>query len=483
MIAGQVYEATQPSGVDSLGKVPAHWAVKRLRRVATVRNSNVDKLTKRGEERVRLCNYTDVYKRPLIRADDPFMEATATKDEIDAFRLRVGDVIITKDSEDWQDIGVPAYVASTADDLVCGYHLTVLRSRSDAIVGRFLYWLLRATELRREFSIAARGVTRYGLTLVGMKNIPILVPPPDEQAAIVRFLDHSVGRLDRAIAAKRRVVRLLEEQKRAAIHRAVTSGLDPSAPMKDSGAPWPGEVPERWKKIRLGSVARVGNGSTPSRGKPYYWKNGTIPWLNSSVANQDEVESSDQFVTSAALAECHLPMIRAGSLLMAITGQGKTRGKVTRVLFDTTVNQHLAFIDLRVPDLRVAFVQQVLAAQYNDLRRMSDDSGSTKGAITCADIRSIRIFAPLDVEEQDEIVASIDRDTSHLQRMMREIEEEIVLFEEYRTALISEVVTGKRDVRAAAAALPEAPPPADDPLDFDAGEDDLEEALMEEAPD
>ena len=178
MIAGRAYEGTKPSEVDWLGEIPAHWDVKRLRSIASVRNSNVDKLTKRGEERVRLCNYTDVYKRSVIRADDSFMEATATMNEIEAFRLRVDDVIITKDSEDWQDIGVPAYVASTADDLVCGYHLTMLRPRSEIITGRFLYWLLRSAGLRREFSIAARGVTRYGLTLTSMKSVPALVPRP-----------------------------------------------------------------------------------------------------------------------------------------------------------------------------------------------------------------------------------------------------------------------------------------------------------------
>lgn len=91
------YEAMQSSEVASFAYIPNHWGVKRLRSVVTVRNSNVDKLTKRGEVRVRLCNYTDVYKRSIIRSDDRFMEATATEDEIRTFRLRAGDVIITKD--------------------------------------------------------------------------------------------------------------------------------------------------------------------------------------------------------------------------------------------------------------------------------------------------------------------------------------------------------------------------------------------------
>lgn len=109
-------------------------------------------------------------------------------------------------------------------------------------------------------------------------DLPLI--PLQEQAAIARFLTWATNRLDRAIGAKRRIIALLNEQKQAIIHRAVTHGLDPSVPMKDSGIPWLGKIPENWELWRISRFARVGNGSTPSRAKPAYWNGGTYPWLN-----------------------------------------------------------------------------------------------------------------------------------------------------------------------------------------------------------
>ena len=117
------YPRTKPSGVEWLGDVPEHWEVKRLKTSATCWVSNVDKVPAEDELPVRLCNYTDVYYHDHITPDMELMETTATADEIRRFGLRVGDVVITKDSEEWSDIAVPALVKKTTPDLVCGYHL------------------------------------------------------------------------------------------------------------------------------------------------------------------------------------------------------------------------------------------------------------------------------------------------------------------------------------------------------------------------
>ena len=112
------YPTMKDSGNDWLGAVPQHWEVRRLRTIAELRVSNVDKHTKDNETPVRLCNYVDVYKNDRISEDIEFMQATATPDEIERFRLDADDVLITKDSETWDDIGVPALVTYSADDLI-----------------------------------------------------------------------------------------------------------------------------------------------------------------------------------------------------------------------------------------------------------------------------------------------------------------------------------------------------------------------------
>jgi type I restriction enzyme S subunit len=249
------YGEYKASGLPWLGQLPAHWEVRRVRHACEMRVSNVDKHTRLGETPVRLCNYVDVYKNDRITSVTRFMSATATEDERLRFQLRRGDVLITKDSEQWNDIGVPALVQHEAPDLVCGYHLAILRSRS-GLIGPFLHRALDSHFISAQFHVEANGVTRYGLSHGAILSVAIPLPPPDEQAAIVRFLDWANGRLERAIRAKRKVIALLNEQKQAIIHRAVTRGLDPSVPLKDSGVPWLGEIPAHWEVRRIKYLLR-----------------------------------------------------------------------------------------------------------------------------------------------------------------------------------------------------------------------------------
>ena len=128
------YPAYKPSAVPWLGDMPAHWQVRRLGTIADMRVSNVDKHAREDEFPVRLCNYVDVYKNDRITPIMPFMTATASRDEIERFSLETGDVLITKDSETWDDIGVPALVVESAIDLVSGYHLALLRPFKEILV-------------------------------------------------------------------------------------------------------------------------------------------------------------------------------------------------------------------------------------------------------------------------------------------------------------------------------------------------------------
>ena len=196
------------------GDVPERWGLMRLRTLVEMRVSNVDKHTSENEIAVRLCNYVDVYKNDHISRDMPFMRATASKEEIDRFRLHKHDVLITKDSETWNDIGVPALVTEPADDLISGYHLALLRPKRD-ILGPFLFRTLQGRGIAHQFHIAANGVTRYGLTHNGIQSVVLPVPPLDEQVAIVRYLDDADHRIRAYVSAKERLITLLEEERQA----------------------------------------------------------------------------------------------------------------------------------------------------------------------------------------------------------------------------------------------------------------------------
>jgi type I restriction enzyme S subunit len=175
--------------------------------------------------------------------------------------------------------------------------------------------------------------------------------------------------------------------------------------------------------------------------------NGHFPWLNSSQVNRGFIDSADQFVSSLALRECHLPILKKGTLLVAITGQGKTRGTAALLDIEATINQHLAFIDIRNPIASVEYLQRIFSASYKVLRSISDASGSTKGALTCDDIKKFKVPLP-PINEQDQILLDTKITTNAIDQAITRAEHEIELMREYRTRLISDAVTGQVDVRA-----------------------------------
>ncbi len=213
------------SYLDWTTDLPEGWQLRPLWTVAEIRISSVDKKEAEGEKPVRLCNYTDVYNNEFIDPSMDFMRATASDREIAQFGLCAGDVLITKDSESWEDIGVPALVTEGADDLVCGYHLALLRPKVEVVLGRFLLRSLRARQIQVQLEIAAKGMTRFGLPKLDIGKTVVPVPPLSEQHRITAFLDVECRKLDELTVATTRTIELLQERRAALISAAVTGDV------------------------------------------------------------------------------------------------------------------------------------------------------------------------------------------------------------------------------------------------------------------
>ncbi|HEX5958367.1 MAG TPA: hypothetical protein VFY92_06895, partial [Hyphomicrobiaceae bacterium] len=168
------YPSYRPSGADWLGNIPSHWGIGRLKFAATARTSNVDKHIKDDELPVELCNYVDVYNNDFITSELTFMKATATAPEIERFEVRKGDVLITKDSESWDDIAVPAMVTDSLLGVLCGYHLAIIRSLPGQFHPGYLFRLFCSEMLNYQFKIEANGVTRFGLPTSAIDNALLL---------------------------------------------------------------------------------------------------------------------------------------------------------------------------------------------------------------------------------------------------------------------------------------------------------------------
>ena len=450
------YPAYKPFGVKWLGEVPEHWQVRKLRRTLRA---------------VAARNRSDLPLLSVVREKGVMLRDVSNKDENHNFIpddltnykvVQHGQFAMNK-MKAWQG----SYGVSKFDGIVSpAYFVFDL----DSVDGNYFHTAIRSKAYVPYFTQASDGVRigQWDLSLARMREIPFLVPPLSEQTAIVRFLDHADRRIRRYIRAKQKLITLLEEQKQAIIHQAVTGQVDvrtgkPYPTYKPSGVEWLGDVPAHWETWQIGHLGQVGNGSTPSRSNMGYWDGGTYPWLNSSSVNHSPITQADQFVTDLALRECHLPQVQPGSVLVAITGQGKTRGMSAVLDTEATINQHVAYVTPRNDVIGAEYLQLALSAAYRELRAISDDSGSTKGALTCWDISHFRVPLPPSVE-QAEIILVTRQATRTLESASVKAAQEVMLAREYRSRLIADVVTGKLDVREVAR-LPkevEAPEPLDE---------------------
>ncbi len=477
------------SGVPWLGSVPIGWNVRRLRNVADMRVSNVDKHTQEDEEPVRLCNYVDVYKNARIDPSIPFMRATATKDEVARFRLAQGDVLITKDSETWNDIGVPALVVQSADDLVSGYHLALLRPFTDCILGAYLFRALQSTGVAYQFHVEANGVTRYGLSHSAIRSVWLPVPPLSEQASIVRFLDHVDRRIRRYIRAKQKLIKLLEEQKQAIIHRVVTRGLDPNVALKPSGVRWLGDIPEHWEVREVRRVISfVTSGSRGWAG--YYSETGDIFIQSGNLGRSMALDFSFmQHVQPPRGAEGERTKVQPDDVLVCITGA--LTGNVAIVDVDLPVpayvNQHVALVRTNAAAVYARFLAFALYSEVGKVQFKINEYGGTKQGLGLDDVKSALVpFPP--VAEQRQICSDLDSRLRILVSASSATDREIALLRECRTRLIADVVTGKLDVREAAARLPdeaddrEPRDEVDTEADVEESSDDLDAVVAEADP-
>jgi type I restriction enzyme S subunit len=273
-----------------------------------------------------------------------------------------------------------------AEPFVLGADGTQLLKPAAEFNPRFFFYACQHLDLPN------RGYNRHFSLL---KERSLVRPPKPEQEKIAAVL----WRVQRAVEVQSKLVRTARELKAAALRHLFTHGLR-DEPTKETEL---GPLPESWDVVTLGSFGRVGNGSTPRRTNVAYWQGGTKPWLTSAKVYDRIVEQADEFVTPLAADECHLPLVPSNSLVIAITGQGKTLGHVARVAIDTFVSQHLAYVTFDRDGVEPDFIRHYLDTRYEHFRGVSQGYGSTKGALTCSFLKTYPVPLPRDLDEQREI--------------------------------------------------------------------------------
>ena len=442
----QRYAKYKPSGVEWIGAIPEHWDSKRLKYVALVQPSNVDKKTIEGELPVFLCNYMDVYENESVDSSITFMEATATEAEIAKFKIKMGDVLVTKDSETPGDIANPAFVKDNFENanVICAYHLTQIRPNRNELIGEYLFRLFQETKYKGQFEVAANGVTRFGLSVSAFSDAFVPLPRPEEQTAIANYLDEKTAQIDTLIAKKQKLIEFLKEERTAIINQAVTKGINPEVKLKPSGIDWLGAIPEHWdvKKLKY-VVSKVGSGITPTGGASVYQNEG-IPLLRSQNIYNDGLKLDDVAYISEDIDEqMSNSRIEEDDVLLNITGASIGRCfYVPKGFGKGNVNQHVCIIRPIQDLLRTKFLHSIIISGYGQTLKDVYQTGANREGLNFQQIRSFDLPIP-DIQEQRQIVAFIEAHTSRIDATISKIEKEIELLKENRTALISEVVTGK----------------------------------------
>lgn len=430
----------------------------RLKHLAQIRSSNVDKVVAEDQVSVRLCNYVDVYYRDTIDESIDFAAGSATVKEIERFGLCAGDIVITKDSETPSDIAVPAIVDASAEGVVCAYHLAILRPDRAVVNPRFLFWALRSAPVREAFGVRAQGVTRFGLTIGGIGSVTIPCPPLDRQEALAGQLDRRLEINEHLIQAKRAQAQLLLEREESTFADVVT-GRDRSGPKAPSGVDWIGEIPAHWTAPKMVHIARQETGHTPSRKIEEYWvpEECVIPWF--SLADVWQIRQAGRIeVTETAERISQLGMDNSAARLLP--ADTVILSRTASVGFPAILSVPMAVTQDFVgwvcgPRVLPKYLYYVLRSMKPVFRRMM--IGSTHQTIYMPDIRSLRMPLP-PIDEQAEIVDRLDRTTGTFRTAAAEIQRSITLLVERREAVITDAVVGG-EMDAATAVPSERPEP------------------------
>ena len=299
---------------------------------------------------------------------------------------------------------------------------TQLLRPHDEIDVRYFYFACLSVDL------PARGYNRHFSIF---REKAIAWPGWNEQCQIASVLALAEGLARR----QDEVIEQLVSVKRAAMRELFTRGLRGSVQKQTELGP----VPENWRLVPLGSIGKIGSGTTPDRTRAEYWSGGHVPWITSGRMYEREIRGAEEYVTRVAIDNSNLPILKPGAVLLAIVGQGKTLGHSAILRVEATISRHVGYVQPDQDIVAPEYLRDYLESQYEYLRQLASGNGSTRAALTAGILRAIQIPVPLKLEEQREIssiLGAIDRKIDLHKRKKAVLED---LFK----ALLHKLMTGE----------------------------------------
>jgi len=428
------YPDYKDSGIEWLGEVPGHWGAAPL--------WTLFRRTKRtgfAEEEL-LSVYRDYGVVPKASRDDNFNNAS---EDLTAYQLVEPGCLAINKMKAWQgSVGISRYrgIVSPAYFIYEPLH---------SFSSEYLHYLLRSPEYAAAYMMVSKGirVNQWDLDPQYHSRLPVLLPPKTEQSAIAAFLDRETAKIDALVAEQEKLIELLKEKRQAVISHAVTKGLDPTVPMKDSGIEWLGEVPADWEVKRLKFVAHVQSGVAKGRN---LGETNTIrvPYLRVANVQDGYLDLDDVTEIDIACHELERYRLQAGDVLMNEGGDFDKlgRGHVWNGEIEPCIHQNHVFA-VRCHGVDPDWVNLLTSAAIGRFYFMSMSKQSTNlASISSTNISEFPMTYP-PAEERRIIIQHVHNGISAIDALIAESQRAIDLLKERRSALISAAVTGKIDVR------------------------------------
>ena len=429
--------AKLPSGVAVVYQ--NNWVTPVL---ALLNKAPVTEVPYRSDEKT-VISYGQIHSKMNLgtHLDEKLLRFVPAKMTSPASRLMRGDVVFADTSEDVEGLG-NAVLVDTDDEVYSGYHTLTCRLKDENVLPEFFAYQTCCDAWRTQLRAYAMGVKVFSVTRGLLYRTRIIVPPIEEQKIIVEKLDKISLSIAEAQALLQQQVETLEAYKRSLIQEAVTKGIDLNAPMKPSGVGWIGDIPESWECKRLKYVAEMASGSTPDRSNYNYW-NGDVRWVKTGELQHAILGNTEEHVTMKAVRECSLTLFPAGTVLVAMYGQGKTRGMTAKLATPCTTNQACEALCAHTDVITEDYLWWSMIASYEPLRATAQGSGQPN--LNSESIGNHVIAIP-PVSVQQEITNYLNAKCETIDKALAAKRKQIEVLRKQRESLIYEYVTGKRRV-------------------------------------
>lgn len=425
--------------LTKVGWIPEEWSILHLRECAELLVSGVDKKIENGQRAVRLCNYNEVYRNEYITNNIDFMIASATDHEIKRFSLEKGDVVITKDSESADDIAVPSLVFENLLDVVCGYHLAIIRPNRKLLLGEYLAKLLQTQTYRHYFSTLANGVTRFGLTAQSTGAAIIALPPVEEQERIAGVLsawDRAIEQVGSLIKAKKQLKKGLMQQLLTGRMRFPQFGQ----PVKEKG-----KLPDGWQLVRLGDAMKIIVSGVDKKAVP---GQAVVNLCNYMDVYKNNYITSDLDFMQATASNNEIDKLSIKKNDVLITKDSETSDDigvpavVTEELKGVVCGYHLALMRPRQNGIDSVFLTQQLQLPIikNQFTRLAN--GVTRFGLTTSALHRPKIMLP--TRKEQTIIA---KQISNLDKQIEFLTKKEAAIREQKKGLMQKLLTGEIRVK------------------------------------